>query len=88
MQGRILVKEIHPQDKTTGGLILPESATKKALVKAEVIRVGLPIQEYDCSEIKEGAIVLFVEYAGAEVEEEGEKCLLVRYEDIIGVIEE
>lgn len=86
MQGRILVKEIKPEEKTKGGLILPKSAQERSLMKALVITCGAPSPEYDCSLITEGSTVLFVEYAAAEVELEGEEYRFVRYEDVIGTI--
>jgi chaperonin GroES len=87
MQGRVLVKEIKPDDKAKGGLILPESAKDRSLMKGEVLKLGVPTPDYDCSGIVLGAKVLFVEYAAAEVELDGEKYRFIRYEDVIGTID-
>lgn len=86
MQGRILVKEVETVEKVKGGLYIPTDANNKSLIKAEVIRVGTPTPDYDCSDIKVGVEVLFVEYAAAEIDGE-EGCRIVRYEDILGINE-
>ncbi len=86
MQGRILVKEIIPEGKTPGGLILPDSAKAQPLTKGLVIACGTPSPEYDCSPIVPEKIVLFVEYSSAEWTEDKEKYRFVRYEDIIGTL--
>lgn len=86
MQGRILVKVINPEEKTKGGLYLPESAKDRSLIKAEVKALGLQTPDYDCHWISAGSIVLFVEYAASEIPGKPE-YRLVRYEDVHAVIE-
>lgn len=86
MQGRILVTEIPPESKTKGGLILPETAKDRALMRGEVLELGVPTPDYDCSLINKGSIVLFVEYAAAELEVAGVKYRFIRYEDVIGTL--
>lgn len=88
MQGRILVREIKPETITKGGLILLDSTAERSLMKATVVKLGSPTPDYDCSPIKEGSIVLFVEYASSDIEHGGEKLRFIRYEDIIGTIKE
>src|ERR1035437_4900007 len=87
MQGRILVKEILPENKTKGGLILPESAKERALMRGEVIELGVYTPDYDCTLINKGSTVLFVEYAAAELDVDGVKYRFIRYEDVIGTLE-
>lgn len=86
MQGRVLVKEIPPENKTKGGLILPETAKERALMRGLVLELGVPTPDYDCTPILKGSTVLFVEYAAAELEVDGIKYRFIRYEDVIGTL--
>lgn len=83
MQGRILVKEIKPESKTAGGLILPQSATERSLMKGVVLELGIPTPDYDCSGIQEGSVVLFVMFASAEVGDDMPDGRILRYEDVV-----
>ncbi len=85
MQGRITIREIKPEEKV-GGLILPESAKDKSLMRGVIVSCGTPTPDYDCSDLNIGVEVLFVEYASAEIP--GENGLrFIRYEDIQGIYE-
>lgn len=87
MQGILLVKEIKPDSVTKGGLILPESANQKSLVRAKVIRCGEKTIS-DPLDIKEDVIVLFVKYSASDILENGETYYLVGYSEIKGIDEE
>ena len=93
MPRRILVKEIKIEEVVKGGLILPESAKNKALIRAEIIRVGKDIWYkrlfffLRTFNFKKEDIVLYVEYSAAKIEDNGEEYSLVRDEDVLAVIE-
>ena len=87
--GHIFIKEIKVEVKPIGGLILPESAKEKALMRGEVLSCGKRgffnwLFGY-YSKIQVGAKVMFVKYSAAEVEGEG---FLIRYEDVKNTYEE
>lgn len=87
---RVLVKRLSAEDRTVGGLYLPETAKEKPQ-QAEVIAVGqgrltktntiLPLT------VKAGDTVLFGKYAGDEVKLDGEDHIILREEDILAIIE-
>ncbi len=90
LNDRILVKRLEEESKTKGGIIIPDSAKEKP-AQGEVIAVGdgklnddgnrMPLQ------VKEGDRVLFAKYAGTEVKIEEEEHLVMREDDILGIIE-
>jgi chaperonin GroES len=89
LQDRILVKRLEEQTTTKGGIIIPDTAKEKPS-EGQVVAVGsgrvtqegnrLPL------DVKEGDRVLFGKYAGTEVKIEGEEYLIMREEDILGVV--
>lgn len=86
---RILVKRIDGEEKTKGGIIIPDSAKEKPL-EGEVVAVG-PGRTYDNGQIKPMSLkvsdrVLFAKYAETEVKLEGQSFLLLREDDILGVL--
>ena len=90
LHDRILVKREQEQERTTGGLYIPDSAKEKP-VQAKVIAVGNGKVGEDGKvrplDIKAGDTVLFGKYSGSEVKIEGEEHLILREEDILGVLE-
>lgn len=88
---RILVKRLEEEEKTKGGIIIPDTAKEKP-IQGKVIAVGkgklteegklIPL------EVKAGDRVLFGKYAGTEVKIEGEEHLIMREDDVLGIIEE
>ena len=87
---RILLKRIEEEDKSKGGIIIPDSAKEKpqegkvvAAGKGRLLEDGklVPV------EVKKGDRVLFGKYSGSEVNLEGEEHLIVREDDILGIIE-
>jgi chaperonin GroES len=90
LQDRIIVKRIEEEEKTKGGIIIPDSAKEKP-VEGQVIAVG-PGKLNDkgtkvAPEVKAGDRVLFGKYAGTEVKIDGVEHLIMREDDILGIIE-
>jgi chaperonin GroES len=90
LQDRIIVKRIEEEAKTAGGIIIPDSAKEKPQ-EGKVVAVGKgkigedgKVQPLD---VKKGNRVLFSKYAGTEVNIEGEEHLIIREDDVLGVIE-
>lgn len=90
LQDRLIIKRVAEENKTKGGIIIPETAKEKPL-EGEVIAVGngkvLEDGKVRPLDIKAGDRVLFSKYAGTEVKIEGEDHLILREEDVLGVIE-
>ncbi len=89
LNDRVLVKRSDLEEKTAGGLFIPESAKEKPS-QAKVIAVGSGRVLADGTrvplEVKEGDIVLFGKYVGTELKYEGEEYLVLREEDILAVL--
>jgi chaperonin GroES len=90
LQDRIIVKRIEEEEKTKGGIIIPDSAKEKPM-EGEVISVGsgkvLENGTKQVPEVKAGDRVLFGKYSGTEVKIDGVEHLIMREDDILGVIE-
>ena len=87
---RVIVKRVEEERKTASGIVIPDSATEKP-DQGEVIAVG-PGKRDDAGklipmDVKVGDKVLFGKYAGQTVKVEGEELLVMREEDIMGVVE-
>jgi chaperonin GroES len=90
LQDRVLVQRVEEETKTKGGIIIPDTAKEKP-AEGRVIAVGegkmddrgnrIPLQ------VKAGDRILFGKYSGNEVKIEGEEYLIMREDDIMGVIE-
>jgi len=89
LQDRIIVKRLESEEKTKGGIIIPDSAKEKPM-EGKVIAVGKgklnDKGERTAPDVKAGDIVLFSKYAGTEVKIDGEAHLIMREDDILGVI--
>ncbi len=90
LQDRILVKRLNEEEKTKGGIIIPDTAKEKpqegrvvAIGKGKVLDDGKVVP----LEIKVGEKILFSKYSGTEVKIEGEEHLIVKEEDVLGVLE-
>ncbi len=90
LQDRILVKRIDEEEKSKGGIIIPDSAKEKpmegkvvAVGKGKVLEDGkvLPL------DVKVGDKILFAKYAGTDIKIGGEEHLIVREEEVLGIIE-
>ncbi len=90
LQDRVIVKRIEEEEKTKGGIIIPDTAKEKPM-EGKVIAVGkgkvLEDGKIHPLDIKAGDRVLFGKYAGTEVKIDGEEHLIMREDDILGVIE-
>jgi chaperonin GroES len=90
LQDRILVKRVEAEEKTASGIIIPDNAKEKPM-EGEVIAVGngriLENGERTNLDVKVGDRVLFSKYAGSEVKVNGLEHLILREEDILGVID-
>ena len=90
LQDRIIVKRIEEEEKTKGGIIIPDSAKEKPM-EGEVIAVGtgkiLENGKKQPLEIKSGDRVLFSKYAGTDVKIDGIEHLIMKEDDILGIIE-
>ncbi len=88
MQGYVILKKDTPENVTSNGFYLPESAAEKDLSSGKVFLCGKEVEGVDSKDITEGATVLFVKWAASELEFEGEKYQLIRYEDVKLVIKD
>ncbi len=90
LHDRLIVKRLQEEEKTKGGIIIPDNAKEKPQ-EGEVIAVGsgkiLEDGKRAALEIKKGDRVLFGKYSGTEIKIEGTEYLMMREEDILGVIE-
>jgi len=90
LQDRVIVKRVEEEAKTKGGIIIPDSAKEKP-IEGEVIAVGKGKAQDDGSlrapDVKKGDRVLFGKYGGTEVKLDGVEHLILREDDILGVIE-
>ncbi len=90
LQDRVIVKRVDEEETTAGGIIIPDSAKEKPM-EGEVVAVGngkvldngtkVPL------DVKEGNRILFGKYAGTEVKIDGVEHLIMREDDILGIIE-
>lgn len=90
LHDRIIVKRIQEEEKTKGGIIIPDSAKEKP-IEGEVIAVGTGKILEDGSvrklEVKAGDRVLFGKYSGTEVKLDGEERLIMREDDVLCVVD-
>lgn len=90
LQDRLIVKRLNEEEKTSGGIIIPDSAKEKpqegkvvAIGKGKVLDDGklVPL------EVKVGEKILFSKFSGTEVKIDGEEHLILREEDVLGIVE-
>jgi chaperonin GroES len=90
LHDRILVKRVKEEETTKGGIISPDTAKEKP-IEAKVVAVGtgrlLDSGEVRPLVVKKGDLVLFGKYGGTEVKIDGEEHLILREDDILGIIE-
>jgi chaperonin GroES len=89
LQDRLLVQRVEEEEKTKGGIIIPDTAKEKpaegkvvAVGKGKVDESGKPIP----MEVKKGDRILFGKYSGTEIKIEGEEYLIMREDDVLGII--
>ncbi len=81
---RVLIVPAPAEEKTVGGIIIPDTAKEKPL-KGEVVAVGQGTKEEEII-LKVGDTVLYGKYAGTELEFEGNKYLIMRQSDVVAVL--
>ena len=90
LHDRVLVELANAETKTAGGILIPDSATEKP-VRGKVISVGkgkiLESGEIRPLQVKAGDEVMFNKYSGTEVKMDGKTYLMMREEDILGIVE-
>ena len=90
LQDRILVQRVKEEEKTKGGIIIPDTAKEKS-IEGKVIAAGNGKLSEEgkriALEVKKGDRILFGKYSGTEVKIEGEEYLIMREDDVLGVIE-
>jgi chaperonin GroES len=90
LHDRIIVKRLDEEEKTKGGIIIPDTAKEKP-IEGKVIAVGDGKVKKDGKkvpmEVKKGDRVLFAKYAGTEVKIDGEENLMMREDDVLAIIE-
>ena len=90
LHDRVVIRRMEEERTSAGGIVIPDSATEKP-IRGEVIAVGngkiLDSGDTRALDVKVGDKVLFGKYSGTEVKIDGEDFLVMREEDILGVIE-
>ncbi len=90
LHDRVIVKRVDEETKTKGGIIIPDTAKEKPQ-EGKVIAAGKGKVDEDGKvkplDVKAGDRILFGKYAGTEIKIEGEEHLILREDDILGVIE-
>ena len=90
LHDRVVVRRIEGEEKTKGGIIIPDTAKEKPQ-EGEVIAAGEGKRKDDGTriglDVKEGDRVLFGKYSGSEIKLDGEEYLIMREDEILGVIE-
>lgn len=90
LNDKIVVKRLEAEDKTAGGIVLPDTAKEKPK-QGKVLSVGdgklLESGKRAAFQVKEGDRVLFTSYSGSEVVVDGEELLIMTEEDILAVVD-
>ena len=90
LHDRVLVKRLDSEEKTKGGIIIPDSAKEKPL-EGKVIACGdgkvLDDGKPQALAVKKGDKILFGKYAGTEIKVEGEELIILREDDILAIVE-
>ncbi len=90
MQDRIIVERVEEETKTAGGIIIPDTVSKEKPQEGKVIAAGkgkvTPEGKVLPLDVKVGDRVLFGKYAGSEIKVDGKEYLIMREDDILGVL--
>ena len=90
LHDRVIVRRLDEEEKSAGGIIIPDTAKEKP-VQGEVLAVGngkiLENGDVRPLDVKAGDTVIFSKYAGTEIKLDGEEVMMMREDDILGVIE-
>jgi len=89
LHDRVLVRRIESDEKTAGGLIIPDTAKEKPQ-EGQVVAVGAGARDEDgdriAMDVKEGDRILFGKWSGTEITVDGEELLIMKESDILGLI--
>ncbi len=89
LRDRVIVRRLNEEEKTKGGIIIPDTAKEKPQ-EGEVVAVGsgkvLDDGKIVPLEVKKGDKILFGKYSGTEVKVDGEEFLMMREDEILGVV--
>ena len=90
LHDRVLIKRLEEEDKTAGGLYIPDTAKEKP-IRGKVVAVGDGKRDKDgkvqALEVKAGDKVLFSKYSGTEVKIDGDEHLIMREEDLLAILD-
>ena len=90
LHDRVIVKRLEEEKTSAGGIVIPDSAAEKP-VQGEIIAVGngktMDNGEVRTLEVKKGDRILFGKYSGTEVKVDGDELLVLREDDIMGIVE-
>ena len=90
LHDRVVVRRLDAEEKTTGGIIIPDTAKEKPM-QGEVIAVGPGARNEQgqivALDVREGDRILFGKWSGTEVKIEGEELLIMKESDIMGIVE-
>src|SRR5438128_12658081 len=90
LQDRVLIRRVEPEAKTTGGIIIPDTAQEKPM-EGEVIAVGPGARGEDGTvhplDVKAGDRVLFGKWSGTEIRLDGDEMMIMKESDIMGLVE-
>ena len=90
LHDRVLVRRLESDKKTPGGIVIPDTAAEKPM-QGEVVAVGngklLDNGELRALDVKAGDKILFGKYSGTEVKVDGEELIVMREDDIMGIVE-
>ncbi|HEX9778321.1 MAG TPA: co-chaperone GroES [Geopsychrobacteraceae bacterium] len=90
LQDRLIVERVEEETTTAGGIIIPDTVSKEKPQEGKVIAVGKGKRTEEGKtipmDVKEGDLVLFGKYAGSEIKVDGKEYLIMREDDILGVV--
>jgi chaperonin GroES len=90
LQDRVLIRRLEGEEKTAGGIIIPDTAKEKPM-EGEVVAAGPGTRSEDGKlhplDVKAGDRVLFGKWSGTEVKIDGEELVIVKESDVLGIIE-
>jgi len=91
LQDRLVIKPVMEENKTSGGIIMPDTVSKEKPVRGEVIAVGPGKFDKDgkriALDIKVGDEVMYGKYAGTEFKQDNQEYLIVEYNDVLAILE-
>lgn len=90
LHDRVLVRRVEAEEKTAGGIIIPDSAQEKPS-EGEVVAAGAGVKDdsgkVTALDVKAGDTILFGKWSGTEVKIDGEDLLIMKESDILGIVE-